>query len=75
MDFLCASFAQVHYARARGRPAHDRIVHNYDPFPSDHFLNQIQLYPDIEIADELAWLQKRSANVVIANKGVGVGNL
>src|SRR4026207_2104663 len=53
VHFFGASFAQVHYARSRGRPAHDRIVHNHDALSLHHFLDQIQLYSHIEIADEL----------------------
>src|SRR6266850_263064 len=75
VHFFGASFAQGHYARSRGRPPYDRVVHNHDPFSGHHFLDQIQLYPHIEIADKLARLQKRSANVVIADKGVGIRNV
>src|SRR4029450_2630219 len=65
VHFLCASFGQVDYARARSGPAQDRVVYNHDPFSSHHFLNQIQLHPHVEIANELAWLPKRSATAVI----------
>ena len=67
---LRAGFAQVHYARARGRAADDRIIHHDDAFSGHHFLDQIQFYSHIEIANELARLQKRAADVVIADKGV-----
>src|SRR6266508_492917 len=56
VHFFCASFAQIHYSRSRSRPAHDRVVYNHDPFSGYHFLNQIQLHPHVEIANELAWL-------------------
>ena len=75
VHFFCAGFAQVHDARSRGRPAHDRVVDNHDSFPGYHFLDQIQLYPHIEIADELAWLQKCAANVMVADKSMGKRNL
>src|SRR4029077_19962604 len=75
VHFFGTSFAQGHYARSRGRPPHDRVVHNHDPFSSHHFLDQVQLYSHIEVADELARLQKRSANVVIADESVRIGNI
>src|SRR5438445_954817 len=56
VHFFGASFAQVHYARSRGGPAHDRIVHNHNAFSRHHFFDQIQLNPHIEVADKLARL-------------------
>src|SRR5205814_10726714 len=75
VHFFGASFAQVHYARSRGGPAYDRVVQNHYAFSGDHFLDQIQLYAHIEIADQLTWLQKCAANVVVANECVGVRDL
>ena len=75
VDFLRAGFAQIDHARAGGRSAHDRIVDHDDAFPFHRFLDQIQFHPHIEIANELARLQKGAADVVIAHEGVLVGNL
>src|SRR5438477_8061455 len=36
-----ARFPQVDDARARGGPAHDRIVHHHNSFPFHHFLYQV----------------------------------
>src|SRR5437773_1800199 len=49
-------------------------MHDQHAFSGDHFLDQIQFHSHVEIADELAWLQKRAANVVIADEGVCVRN-
>src|SRR5262249_28874655 len=56
VHFLRAGFAQIYNTCSRGRPPNDRIVDHYHPLSGDHFLDQIQFHPDIEIADELARL-------------------
>ena len=61
VNFLRAGFAQVHDARARGRAAHNRIIHHDDAFSRHHFLDQVQFHAHIEIADELARLQETCA--------------
>src|SRR5919204_913489 len=75
VHFLCAGLAQVDHARARGRAADDRVVDDHNAFPGDQFLDQVQFHPHIEIADELARLQKRAADVVVAHKSVCKRNL
>ena len=75
VHFLRAGFAQVHDARPRGRSAHDRIVHHDDAFSFHGFLDQVQFHPHIEVANELARLKKGAPDVVIAHKGVFVGNV
>ena len=74
VHFLRAGFAQIDDAGARGRSAHDRIVDHHDAFSFHHFLDQIQFHPHVEIANQLARLEERAADVVIADKGVLVGN-
>ena len=74
VDFRRARLAHVHHARPRGRAAHDRIVHDDHALPGDRFLDQIQLHPHVEIADELGGLKKRAADVMIAHEGVAVRN-
>ena len=69
-----AGFAQIHDAGARGRAAHDGIIHHDDAFSFHRFLDQIKFYAHIEIANELTRLEKRAPNVVIANKRVLVRN-
>ena len=72
MHFRCASFAQVHHTRARRGATHDRVVHNHDAFPGDHFLDQIEFHSHVEIADQLARLQKCSTDVVVAHERMRV---
>src|SRR5205807_2856663 len=43
-------------------------------FRSDHFFDQVQFNPNVEIADQLAGLQKCPTDVVIADKRECVGN-
>src|SRR6266480_7526101 len=75
VHFCGAGFPQVDHTRPGRGAAYDRIVHYYDPFSGNHFLDQIQLYAHVEIADELTRLQKCAANIVVADEGVGVRNL
>src|SRR5438034_2205295 len=75
VHFFCTGLAQVHHARPRGGAAHDRVVHNDHAFSGNHFLDQIQFHPHVEIANELARLQKCAADVVVSNERVPERNL
>ncbi len=75
VNFFCTGFAQVHYTSTRSGAAHDRVVHHHNTFPRDHFLDQIQFHSHIEIANELGWLQKCSADIVVPYECVLERNL
>ena len=75
MHFLGAGFAEIDDARAGGCSANDRIIDHDDAFPFHRFLDQIQLHPHIEVANELARLKKGAPDVVVADEGVLVGNV
>ena len=76
---MCTSFApgfaQIDNARARGCSPDDRIIDHDDAFPFDGFLDQVEFHPHIEVANELARLEKGAPDVVVADKGVLVGNV
>src|SRR5206468_8607557 len=64
-----AGFLEIVHARLAGGAAHDRIVHNDDPFVFHELGDQVQLNADVEVADKLSRLQKTAADVMIAHEG------
>ncbi len=72
MNFFRARFAQRRDARPRRGAADNRVVNHHHAFAGHHLVNQVQLHADAEVADELARLQKRAADVVIADERVAV---
>src|SRR2546423_14014946 len=75
VHFLRAGFAEVHPPGPRRRSANNRIVHYHDSLTFHRFLDQVELHPDVEVANELAWLEKGPADVVIAHESVFVGQV
>src|SRR5262249_10899885 len=75
MNFLRASLPEIAHAGSRGCTPDNRVIDNDNPLVRNEFLDQIQLHPDVEIANELRRLEKRSANVVVPHKCVLIGNI
>ena len=69
MHFLRAGFLEIVHAGLAGRPAHDGIVHDDHPFALHQLLNQVELHPHVEIADELRGLEEAAPHIVIAHEG------
>src|ERR1041385_6986352 len=74
VDFLCAGFAKIYDARARCRSANDRIIHYYHALTFHCFLDEVQFYAHVEIADQLTGLEKGAPDIVIPDKRVFVRN-
>src|SRR4051794_8208826 len=72
MDFLCSCFAQGYDASAGRSPADNGVVHYHDAFSFHSFLDQVELNPDVEIANELAGLKECAPDIVISHKGMFV---
>src|SRR5206468_12633822 len=75
MHFGRAGLAQINHARPGGGSTNDGIVHHHHSLAGDHFLDQVELYAHVEIANQLARLEECAANVMVPNECVRVGNV
>jgi shikimate dehydrogenase len=75
MNFLGAGIAEVHHAGAGGGAADDGIVDHDDALPSHAGLDDVQLHLDAEFPRKLRGVEECPADVVVADKGMVVGNL
>ena len=76
---MCTSFAPAsRRLTTRARAVVPRTIESSTTttrFPFHRFLDQVQFHPHVEIANELARLEKGAPDVVIAHEGVLVGNV
>src|SRR4029077_17834090 len=72
--FLGTGIAHHLHNLPRGRPAHDRVVYEHDPFAFDDRAIGGMFQANPLIADRLRWLNEGPANVVVADNAELVGN-
>ncbi len=71
MDLARSRLAEHADDLARGRPAHDRIVHEHDALALHDLAHRVQLHLDAEVADGLLGLDEGPADVVVADEAEG----
>ena len=52
---------------ARGRAAHDRVVHDHDALPA-HFAERVELHPHAAVAEHLVRLDEGAADVAVLDQ-------
>ena len=70
VDLPRARVAELGELGPGGRPAHDGVINDYDPFASNDFLNRAQFNGHARGAALLAGLDEGAANIVIADEPV-----
>ena len=65
-----AGLAQHPDLRALGVAAHDRVVDDDEPLAADHVLEGVELEPDAELAQGLAGLDERAADVGVLDEAL-----
>ena len=74
VDLPGAGLAEIHHARLGGRAAHDGVVDDHDALALHRLADEVELHPDVEVADELGRLDEGAADVVVADESGVVGN-
>src|SRR5919206_510651 len=67
-----AGLAQHPDERALGVAPDDRVVHDDQPLAADDVAQRVELEPDAELADRLAGLDERTADVGVLDQALAV---
>ena len=74
VDLLGAGLAKIDDAGAGRGAADDGVIDDDDTPAGDGFLDEVELYADIEVANQLGGLEEGAANVMVADEGVLEGD-
>ena len=74
VNLLGSSLTEIYHAGLSRSATDDRIIDDDDTFSLHRIADEVEFHANVEIPDELVWLDEGAADVVIADEGRVVGN-